>query len=200
MPNREIAGKSGIVEGAERRPREVGESDEVFTPSFGGYIRSLRQRLGYSSLSDCSRAIGIPEPTLSRVENGRYIPTRGSVDRLVQAFGADPDEAYMLAGYWPPSIPRDTALLNELHERYAGTNRSPYTQNTQSLPSELEMLTAEDIRRLRGSLSQEDFARKWGVSQSTISTWETGRVKPTSRRKKNQLNASSREEIVVYEP
>lgn len=40
-----------------------------------------------------------------------------------------------------------------------------------------------EIKRIRQStmLSQEEFARKLGVSFATVNRWETGRAKPTYR-------------------
>lgn len=42
------------------------------------------------------------------------------------------------------------------------------------------MSFSEDIRRIRRKafLTQEDFAKKIGVSFATVNRWETGRAKP----------------------
>ena len=45
------------------------------------------------------------------------------------------------------------------------------------------MEISTEIKRIRQStmLSQEEFARKLGVSFATVNRWETGRAKPTYR-------------------
>ena len=42
----------------------------------------------------------------------------------------------------------------------------------------------EEIRQIRGSLTQAAFARKLGVTVQEVSNWETGRCKP---RRKNVI-------------
>ena len=42
----------------------------------------------------------------------------------------------------------------------------------------------EEIRKVRGDLTQAAFARKLGVTVQEVSNWETGRCKP---RRKNVI-------------
>lgn len=74
------------------------EEDKHIAQALGERLRRLREARGLS-LSDVSRASGVPAPTLSRIENSKMSPTYSVLARITKGMQCDwvevfgPDEA-----------------------------------------------------------------------------------------------------------
>lgn len=66
-------------------------------------------------------------------------------------------------------------------------------------PRGANSMDPQEIRALRGALSQEDFAALLGVTVFTVCRWETGRFKP-SRLALAALGALSKKQARKVQP
>lgn len=65
-------------------------------PEFGRTVRRCREAAGYPTMASLSRAIGMPEPTLWKIEHETAAPKFSTVLRLVERGGL-PLEAFVPA-------------------------------------------------------------------------------------------------------
>ena len=59
---------------------------ETITQRLGARVRSLRQRIGYTQELLAQKA-GLSPQSIGRIEQGRYPPSLGAIERLARALG-----------------------------------------------------------------------------------------------------------------
>ena len=100
----------------------------MVVPAFGQELRKLRKRKGIS-LKELGPALGVDYTYLSKIENGRSVPSEDLVLRMGRYFGVDHDELLLAADRIPEDVRRilrdnPREALEYLRERFSGGPRA----------------------------------------------------------------------------
>lgn len=128
-------------------------------PELGAVLRSLRQRRGLS-LDSTAQRCGVSKAALSAWEVGTRTPRGPALARLLDALGTDDRTKARLLRLADPAQTR-IALADSPFGSQVGVGG-----------------VLRVIRAGRG-MSQGYLARRVGVSQATVSKWETGDATPS---------------------
>ncbi len=148
---------------------------------FGKYLIARRQNMGFFKQSDFCRATGISSGAISYLEHGQSKPSPETLNQLSRVLDDDRDFLYLLAGYWPPSIQGSRELLGYIRQTRPDVIKSDGTEHQELRQPQLSLLndsivSGEKLRTLRGAARQRQFAKSCGLSQSYLSSLETGRA------------------------
>lgn len=85
--------------------------------SIGERLRRERSRCGLT-LREVAEVVGVGQPHLSRIENGREGASDALLERLAVAYGADLDELMVVAGRLPWAVAQRMAERPAAAARY----------------------------------------------------------------------------------
>jgi len=70
---------------------------------FGDLLRELREENGVG-IKTLAPHLGVGYTYLSKLENGRSVPSDELIKRIAEYFGCDPDQLYLSADKLPPDL------------------------------------------------------------------------------------------------
>ncbi|MET9491181.1 helix-turn-helix transcriptional regulator [Nocardia sp. NPDC006630] len=109
-------------ESARRRPAPAnnGAADDIQMPNLGSWLRQFREDRRLTRPQAAART-DISYPYIIKIENG-YIPTRDMIERLITAYGMDPNQARHTQELWEP--PAVLPSISQLREQVNTTSRN----------------------------------------------------------------------------
>jgi transcriptional regulator with XRE-family HTH domain len=102
-------------------------------PSLGESLRAYRQQAKISG-AELARRAGVSQPWISRIENGRFVPSASDVERIAKALDLTPEQTAELV-----------KLAREPKPTLSARERRAVIQRIETLLG----LVVEEVRRLR---------------------------------------------------